>query len=88
MNKKEKSALLAKGEERLAFFENGMDIAIQSKDVSLAWSYQRQYDGAAYMLEALELLSYAEYSARSGAVFERLLAAICPECGPADLKFT
>ena len=66
MNKKEKAALLAKGEERLAFFENGMDRAIQSKDVSLAWSYQWQYDGAAYMLEALELLSARSEERRVG----------------------
>lgn len=56
----------------------------QEKDVTLASMYRLKYDGAAYMLEALGLISYEEYRARHKAAFTRYLAEVYPESNPKE----
>lgn len=84
MSDQEKAALLAAGEKCLTFLEKGMNEAAQGKDGTLARCYQLKYDGAAYMLEALCLISHEEYRARHRAVFARYLEALFPESNPKE----
>lgn len=79
MSDQEKAALLAAGEERLAFLGRAMEESIRDKDLSLAKWYRVKYEGALYMLEALELISYEEYDARSKAMFARFMEAAFPK---------
>lgn len=84
MNEQEKSALLADGEKRLLFFEKAMEKSIHDKDLDLARMYRYQYGGAAYMLEALGLLSYEEYDARYKAIWARYLETAFPQTIPME----
>lgn len=84
MTKKEKAALLAAGEKRLAFFERLVDETLQRKDFSSAWAFQHAYDGAARMLEALGLLSYSEAETRSRGLYDHCMAANFPEHFPQE----
>lgn len=83
MTNKEKAALLAAGETILAGYETGMDAAIKRENFDLAWGYLFQYDGAAYVLKDLGLLSFEEYSARHRDLLDRFYAArdlgYCPK---------
>lgn len=85
MTSKEKAALLEAGEKRLAFFERGMEKSIRDKDLDLARRYRCQYDGAAYMLEALGLLSYEEYNVRYKVILSRYLETAYPEPMPKEV---
>lgn len=84
MSDQERAELLAAGEKRLAFFEQSMIESAQEKDVTLARCYHLKYDGAAYMLEALGLISHEEYRARQRAAFARYLAEVYPESNPKE----
>lgn len=84
MTNKEKAALLAAGMSGLAFYETGLDKALNDKKFDLAWDYQCQYNGAAHMLNDLGLWSYEECSARSAALLNRYLAARVPGYHPKE----
>ena len=84
MSDQEKAALLAAGEKRLAFLGRAMEEAIRDKDLSLARVYRCKYDGAAYMLGALGLLSHEECETRSSAMFARFMVAAFPEPDPKE----
>lgn len=84
MTKKERAALLAAGEKRLALICEVMDDALQNNDFAFAKVYEHKHDGAAYMMEALGLFSYEEYRARSKAVFDHYLKAAFPEVIPEE----
>lgn len=79
MTNKEKAALLAAGETELGSLEKGMEDSLRKENFDLAWSYQCQYSGAAYMLRALGLINCEDYLVRSRAVFDRFLAAKFPD---------
>lgn len=79
MTKKERTALLAAGEQELAVFEESMDEMLLKKDFSVARDYKCRYDGAVYMLKALGLLNHEECLARSRTIFDRYMAERYPE---------
>lgn len=79
MTNKEKAALLAAGEESLSFYEKGLDVNLQKENYPLAWDYRCMYEGAAYMLKSLGLISIEDYHARSETAFDRYLNARYPE---------
>lgn len=84
MSDQERAALLAAGEKCLAFLEESMSESAQEKDDIFARRYQLKYEGAAYMLEALGLISHEEYRARQRAAFARYLAALYPRSNPKE----
>lgn len=84
MSNQESAELLAVGEMSLADYETGMDAAIKRKNFDLAWCYLLQYDGAAYMLKDLGLLSFEEYSARCMNLLDRFYAARDPGYCPKE----
>jgi len=84
MTEKEKAELLAAGEKCLLFFERAMEKSIRDKALDLARMYRYQYSGAAYMLEALGLLSYEEYDALYKAIWARYLETAFPQTIPME----
>lgn len=84
MTNEEKAALLAAGVRSLAYYETGMDEALNDKNFDFAWAYKCKYSGAANMLKELGLWSYAEYSARCMALFNRFMAAKNPGYRPPE----
>lgn len=84
MSDQERTALLAAGEKRLTFWGKAMEESIRDNDLSLARVYRCKYDGAAYMLGALGLLSHEECETRSSAMFARFMETAFPELIPKE----
>lgn len=84
MSDQERTELLAVGEISLAGYETGMDAAIKRKNFDMAWCYLLQYNGAAYVLKDLGLLSFEEYSARQRDLLDRFYAARDPGYCPKE----
>lgn len=84
MDEKTRTNLLAIGEQELGYYISILDDALRNRNFDFAWAIERQYAGAALMLEKLGLLSQEEYEDRTRASFECYMAARFPECQPKE----
>lgn len=78
MTKKERAALLARGEEYLARLERYFEESLQGDGFITSGRWQCYYSGAVTMMKELDLLSYEESAARNDAVFNRYLSTAFP----------